>query len=65
MTISEFNEMQLDELRRYMLTNRDDVMAFQVYVDRSKASGRMITIDPTDPNWEQTIQNRLRQNPDS
>jgi hypothetical protein len=65
MTISEFNEMQLDELRRYMLTNRDDVMAFQVYVDRSKASGRMITIDPTDPNWEQTIQNRLRQNSDN
>lgn len=41
--------MSLDELRQYVLTYREDVNAFHAYVDRSKAAGRMITIEPSDP----------------
>jgi hypothetical protein len=62
MTVNDLTLMPLDDLRRYMLTHRDDVSAFQVYVDRSKATGRMITIDPADPNWEAALQARLQQN---
>jgi hypothetical protein len=62
MTVNDLMLMPLDDLRRHMLTHRDDVLAFQVYVDRSKATGRMITIDPTDPNWEAALQVRLQQN---
>jgi hypothetical protein len=65
MTVNDLTLMPLDDLRRYMLTHRDDVLAFQVYVDRSKATGRMITIDPADPNWEDALQVRLQQNNDS
>jgi hypothetical protein len=62
MTVNDLNMMPLDDLRRYMLDHRDDVLAFQVYIDRSKAAGRMITIDPADPNWEEALQERLQQN---
>jgi hypothetical protein len=53
--------MNLDELRRYVLAHREDVNAFHVYVDRSKASGRMITINPNDPGWEDTLEQRIQQ----
>ncbi len=63
MTSPNYETMELDELRQYMLTYREDIQAFHVYVDRSKASGRMITIDPTDPQWEanldRSIQSRI------
>ncbi|PSB18330.1 hypothetical protein C7B65_15645 [Phormidesmis priestleyi ULC007] len=53
MTSANYNDlMSLDELRHYVLTNREDLAAFQVYIDRSKASGRMISIDPKDAGWE-------------
>lgn len=53
--------MTLDELRQYILTYREDVNAFHAYVDRSKAAGRMITIDPSDPEWEEDLERRIRQ----
>lgn len=55
MTSVNYETMGLDELRQYVLTHREDIQAFHVYVDRSKASGRMITIDPTDPQWEENL----------
>jgi hypothetical protein len=61
MTAVNYNTLSLDELRRYMLTHRDDIQAFQVYIDRSKAAGRMITIDPSNPNWEDDISDRVQQ----
>ena len=67
MTSVNYNEMDLDELRRYVLTYREDIPAFHVYVDRSKAAGRMITIDVGDPDWEAKLDERLRNsslNPD-
>ena len=62
MTVSNYDAMSLDELRQYVLLHREDTHAFHAYVDRSKSAGRMITIDPSDPNWEEILEQRLRQN---
>jgi hypothetical protein len=61
MTQANFNVMNLDELRRYVLAHREDINAFQIYVDRSKASGRMITINPGDSSWEDTLEQKIQQ----
>ena len=60
MTSPNYETMGLDELRQYVLTHREDIQAFHVYVDRSKASGRMITIDPTDPQWEENLDRSIQ-----
>lgn len=59
--MTSFDAMNLDELRQYMLTHREDINAFNAYVDRSKASGRMITINPNDPNWEDALDRKIQQ----
>ena len=61
MTKSDLDAMSLDDLRRYVLTHRADIEAFHLYIDRSKASGRTITIDPNNPNWEAALEKRLKQ----
>lgn len=61
MTSANYETMNLDELRQYVLTHREDLNAFHVYVDRSKAVGRMITINPDDPDWEETLEQRIQQ----
>lgn len=61
MTSANYETMNLDELRQYVLTHREDLNAFHVYVDRSKAVGRMITINPDDPDWEKTLEQRIQQ----
>jgi hypothetical protein len=47
-------------LRRYTLTHREDIVAFQTYVDRSLAAGRMISIDPNDSQWEENLANQIK-----
>ena len=44
----DFNAMTLDEAKRYFLEHRDDQEAFYAYMDKLRASGRAIVIDPTD-----------------
>lgn len=61
MTLGNYDGMSLDELRQYVLTHREDINAFQVYVDRSKAAGRMITINPQDPHWEENLAQKIQQ----
>lgn len=61
MTLVNYDTMSLDELRQYVLTHREDIDAFQIYVDRSKAAGRMITINLDDPNWEEALERRIQQ----
>lgn len=61
MTVVNYDAMSLDELRRYVLTHRQDVIAFQTYVDRSKAEGRMISIDLQDSRWEENLTNQIHQ----
>lgn len=68
MTPANYDAMDLDELRRYMLNHREDDAAFYAYVDRSTAAGRMIEINVNDPNWEAKLDERLRAselNPDN
>lgn len=55
MTSVNYSRMNIDELRKYVLMNRDDNEAFQAYIDMSKASGRMITVDLSDPDWEDKV----------
>ena len=61
MTLANYNSMSIDELRQYVLHHREDIKAFQAYIDRSKSTGRMITIDPSDPEWEKNLEQRIRQ----
>lgn len=61
MTTLNYDAMGLDELRRYVLTHRQDVIAFHTYVDRSKAEGRMISIDLQDSRWEANLTNQIQQ----
>lgn len=61
MTLGNYDAMRLDELRQYVLTHREDINAFQVYVERSKAAGRMITINPRDPDWEENLEQKIQQ----
>ena len=56
-----YDLMSLNELRHYVLTNREDLSAFQVYVDRSKSSGRMISIDPKNARWEEDLAYQMQQ----
>ncbi|OUL34698.1 hypothetical protein [Nostoc sp. 106C] len=60
MTTANYDAMGLDELRRYVLTHREDIIAFQVYVDRSQAAGRMISIDMSDIQWEENLSDRIQ-----
>lgn len=57
----DYNAMSLDELRLYVLTHRENINAFHVYIDRSKASGRMITINSNDPQWEKNLDLKIQQ----
>ncbi len=61
MTLVNYQAMTLKELRRYVLTHREDIAAFHAYVDRSKSEGRMITINPIDENWEAKVQQAIIQ----
>jgi hypothetical protein len=61
MTLPNYDAMSLDELRQYVLTHRDDTSAFHRYVDRSQATGRMITIDLDDAQWEAIVDQKIRQ----
>jgi hypothetical protein len=61
MTLVNYQAMTLKELRRYVLTHREDIAAFHAYVDRSKSEGRMITINPNDENWEAKVQQAIIQ----
>ena len=60
MTAINYNKMELGDLRKYVLANREDVQAFQSYIDRSKASGRMIAVDAATPKWEEALEENIR-----
>jgi hypothetical protein len=49
------NSLSLEELRQYMLTHQEDTHAFYAYIDRSKAEGKMITIDLDNDDWEEKL----------
>lgn len=59
MTSANYQTMGLEELRQYVLTHRENIEAFHAYIDRSKQSRRMITIDPGDSQWEENLANQI------
>ncbi|MBL1209956.1 DUF6887 family protein [Geminocystis sp. GBBB08] len=60
MTSIKFDNMNLDELRKYVLNHREDKKAFYTYIDRSKADGRMIAVDYLDDKWEKEIEKTFK-----
>ncbi len=62
MISTNYDEMSLDELRRYVLTHREDDRAFYTYIKRSKATGRMISIDLSSDRWEETLDRQIQKN---
>ncbi len=42
---TDYDRMSLDDLRQYVLTHSEDDRAFYIYIDRSKATGQMISKD--------------------
>jgi hypothetical protein len=59
MTLLNYSVMELDELRRYVLSHREDMAAFQAYIDRSKEDGRMVSVSPRDSNWEEELAKKM------
>ena len=60
MNSPDYQSMDLKDLYRYMMTHRSDDQAFYAYVDRSKAAGRMIQVDVSDPDWEKKMDREMR-----
>ena len=58
---NNYSTMSLDDLRRHVLTCREDLDAFHAYIDRSKAAGRMISINLNDSRWEERLAKHLQQ----
>lgn len=56
-----YDTLSLDELRKYVLTHREDTTAFYTYIDRSKTEGRMITINLEDNHWEEKITTQIQE----
>lgn len=61
MTSINYDTLNLDELRKYILTHREDTIAFYAYIDRSKSEGKMITIDLEDNYWEEKITKQIQE----
>jgi hypothetical protein len=61
MTPENYDAMSLEDLRQYVLNHREDNNAFYSYIDRSKATGRMIAIDPSEPQWEENLEQKIQQ----
>ena len=53
--------MDLAELYQYVLDRRRDDEAFYAYIDRSKAAGRMIQVNVSDPNWENELDEKMKE----
>ena len=60
MTVAKYDAMSLKELRKYVLSHREDVEAFQRYIDRSKAEDNMISLDLSDDQWEEKVKAAIR-----
>jgi hypothetical protein len=56
-----YDAMSLEDLRQYILTRREDNNAFYSYIDRSKSTGRMISIDPSKPQWKENLDREIQQ----
>lgn len=55
MTKVNYATMSDQELKRYILTHRDDQEAFYAYMDRRHSRSHKITIEFDDPAWEEKV----------
>lgn len=55
MTKVNYATMSDQELKRYILTHRDDQEAFHSYMDRRRTRAHGIAIELNDPVWEEKI----------
>ncbi len=51
----DYTLMSDQELKQYMLTNRDEQEAFYAYMDRRHSRPKKTSIAYDDPNWEEKI----------
>jgi hypothetical protein len=66
MTQVNYAQMSDQELKRYILTHRDDLAAFYVYMDRRHSRPHNVIIPFDDPDWEaklvSSVQEQLERN---
>ncbi len=55
MTNVNYTAMSDQELKRYILTHRDDQEAFHAYMDRRRSRPRGTVVNFDDPDWENKI----------
>lgn len=55
MTKVNYTTMSDQELKRYILTHRDDQEAFYTYMDRRHSRSRRTAIEFDDPAWEEKV----------
>lgn len=55
MTEVNYAAMSNQELKRYILNNRKDLEAFQVYMDRRHSRPNRTVVKFDDPAWEEKI----------
>lgn len=60
MTKTKYDEMTLNELRQYVLRNRENIEAFHKYIDRSKFEGKMTSLDLSNSEWEEKVKEAIR-----
>ncbi|OKH24443.1 hypothetical protein NIES593_07115 [Hydrococcus rivularis NIES-593] len=60
MTKINYAQMSDRELKRYLLTHRDDLEAFHAYMDRRHSRPRETSITFDDPQWEEKILSAIR-----
>lgn len=58
--MSNYDQMNLDEIKDYFLQHRDDQEAFYAYMDKLNDSGRAIIIDPTDPESQKQAEEQIK-----
>lgn len=60
MTKVNYTTMSDQELKRYILTHRDDQEAFYTYMDRRHSRSRKTAIEFDDPAWEEKVLSAIR-----
>lgn len=60
MTEVNYTAMSDQELKRYILNNRNDLEAFHVYMDRRRSLPNRTVVKFDDPAWEEKIVSEIQ-----
>jgi hypothetical protein len=61
MTSVNYATMSYHELRRYFLTHRDDMVAFQTYLARRRERSRRVITTISDPEFDSKLHTAIQQ----